>query len=593
MDYARDRFTNELVHAVDAYPRSHSYQCPCCGGGVFRKGGYLDSAKRAFFAHRSGEGNSECENYHPGTGIIDLGDPQPRPLGLYVFVPQPADVTPFWHLQLLIPECVDDTTASGHVFVDNATHGVVSLPVSVIGAGGSRVSVRAQDEPYRVRLSGIINQSYLRQLSAYTPGLLPTKLNAFRFSDRGGRRLERKAPLLWGHGYYVVWHKMMQVIWPSGLWRRHFRDNGDWHCSEVELPDEESATIVQWVRQYLDKDVEVAPLDISIVAPVPLYESPNGDVVIPAAQDITIGITARPGAAPPERLCVRRGDGCVDDLVLYGTCPMIISLGRGEPGMLEVALPGHHSEPLHLHVKQAASPVEVAGARLVFRVQDSTTETAWPVYCRRVESMLSGVRTNTTHLSAIHLPLRVQPIPSTTGPDTYTSLQNIPTNPFRHPLSTDANIVQSHEDRMHVWQDHIECVRQLIVTLCTRTGPAYELDFGNYGSVHIDIASEVQNGRKTITLSPALRRQLQWVLSLGLSTRQGPAQAPDDGLRPLRQIQGDIYARLIAIDRDLVQRLLERPQWPVAAEVHLRTLARAIRAVIADDNAKVEQRGDQ
>jgi len=508
MDYAKDRFTGELVHAVGAYPGSRSYQCPCCGAGVFRKGGYLDSAKRAFFAHRAGEGDPECESYHPGTGIIDLEDPQPRPLGLYVFVPQPADVTPFWHIQLLIPECASDTTTSGYVFVDNATHGVVSLPVGVIGTGGSRVSVRAQDEPYRVRLSGIINQSYLRQLSAYTPGLLSTKLNAFRFSDRGGRRLERKTPLLWGHGYYVVWHKMMQVIWPSGLWHRHFHDNGDWHCSEVELPDEESATIVQWVRQYLDKDVEVAPLDIAIVAPVPLYESPNGDVVIPAAQDITIGITARPGAAPPERLCVRRGDGCVDDLVLYGTCPMIISLGRGEPGMLEVTLPGHHSEPLHLYVQQAVAPIEVAGAKLVFRARDSTTKTASPVYCRQVESMLTGVRTNSMDLLAIHLPLRVQPILSTTGPDTHTSHQNIPTNPFRHPLSIDANIVQSREDRMHEWRDYTECVRQLIATLCTRTSPAYELDFGNYGSVHIDIADEIQNDRKTITLSPALRRQL-------------------------------------------------------------------------------------
>ena len=578
MDAARSKVTGELVHAVNARSGPDYYQCPCCGADVFRKGGYADSAKRAFFAHRSGEGDSECENYHPGTALVDLESQQGHSLALYVFVPQPAATTPSWHLQILIPDCDDDSPALGRVFVDNAVHGVVSVPVTTIAAGGSRVSVHAQTEPYHVRQSGIVDSLLLRKLAGHTPGLWTTKLNAFRFSDRGGRRLERRTALLWGHGYYIVWHKTMPILCPSGLWRRQLQVNGDWCCAEVELPDEESAAIARWARQYLDRDVELAPLDLTIVTPIPMEELQTGVLVIPEAQDIIIGITARPGVLPPQQLCVRQSHGRVDYVTLTGACPIMVSLGCSAGGMIEISLPDRNTDTLRLYAKQRAGPVDVAGVELVFRQPSSTIETAWPAYCREVDLLLAGVRIGTTNLSALRLPLRVEPILSTVDADARVSHQDTLANPFDRGLSL--STAQNSDDRARVWREYTEHIRQTITTVCADTGSACDLDFGNFGSVHVGTAHGFQIEQETVSLSPAMRRQLQWVLSLGMSAGQGGPRAPGDSLRLLRRMQPNLYNRLTAADRPLVRRLLEHPRWPVAAEAHLRVLARTMLVVI-------------
>lgn len=589
VDYAKDRFTGEAIHASEAHKGAHRYICPGCGASVFRKGGYAGSYKRAFFAHRPGEGDPECENYHFGAGIAHPEGPQPRPLSLYVFVPQPADVTPSWDLQLLIPAPPDRTVTTGHVVIDTAARGIIRIPVASIGDGGSRISVRTQCEPYGVRPLGIVDPSYLRKLATHAPGLRTTKLDVFRFSDRGGHRLERRTPLLWGQGYYVVWHSSLPIAWAPGLWRRQLRNNEDWCCAEIELPDQESITIARWVRQYLERDVEAAPLDVTIVAPVPLDESPNGEITIPAGQNIIIGITARLGVLPPERLCIQRDDRRIETVTLHGECPMLVSLGHGEVGSLEVLLPDCDIGPLHLRVEQVEAPVDVVGVSFVFRDHNLTSEeVAWPAYCREVESLFLNVRASMMDLSAIHLPLRVRPNLYGIDPDDQASNRPLQENHLEDILAV--GTAQSAEDSRSAWQKYTDYVRQTIVAMCMNPSLSYNVDFSNYGCLHIGTAVKPSIRSVTLTLPPPLRRQLQWVLSLGLSGTPSILNTPGDSLRLLQQKRTalSLYRRLVAEDQQLVQRFLERPQWPVAAEAHLRKLARELYATINGNDLVAE-----
>ncbi len=66
MQYAKDRRTDSIVEASSAR-RHKAFECPSCGARVFLRDG---SAREAHFAHYSGEGSSDCEEYHPGLGGV-------------------------------------------------------------------------------------------------------------------------------------------------------------------------------------------------------------------------------------------------------------------------------------------------------------------------------------------------------------------------------------------------------------------------------------------------------------------------------------------------------------------------------------------
>jgi hypothetical protein len=62
MDYAKDRRGSEkLIRADDAFPGRY-YTCPTCFAEVYLRRGRW---RAAHFAHRSGQGKPDCENFHP------------------------------------------------------------------------------------------------------------------------------------------------------------------------------------------------------------------------------------------------------------------------------------------------------------------------------------------------------------------------------------------------------------------------------------------------------------------------------------------------------------------------------------------------
>ena len=66
MDYAKERRGSEkLIRADDAFPGRY-YTCPTCFAEVYLRRGRW---RVAHFAHRSGQGKPDCENFHPSDNL--------------------------------------------------------------------------------------------------------------------------------------------------------------------------------------------------------------------------------------------------------------------------------------------------------------------------------------------------------------------------------------------------------------------------------------------------------------------------------------------------------------------------------------------
>jgi hypothetical protein len=103
MRFAKDRFTGKVIGAAQAQRFGTAFVCPTCHGRVFLRSG---SEREPHFAHFSGEGSVDCEEYHPGLGgfgPVEKAAPRvaddAEALGLAVALNGLA-----WHILLRLPE---------------------------------------------------------------------------------------------------------------------------------------------------------------------------------------------------------------------------------------------------------------------------------------------------------------------------------------------------------------------------------------------------------------------------------------------------------------------------------------------------------
>ena len=211
MRFAKDRHTGKIVDAADA--RRSTFLCPTCRGRVFLRSG---SEREPHFAHFSGEGSADCEEYHPGLGGFGLGekaaslvDDTAEALGLAVALNGPA-----WDILLRLPEVPSSelgtaslaslSSASVGISCGESRIGSVSALELRPGVGLARAEVPPSLRGYSCHPTGAWPAGvHLARWNATTRGLSATG-TFFRLRAGEWTRIRDRSLVEWGEKLLLV-----------------------------------------------------------------------------------------------------------------------------------------------------------------------------------------------------------------------------------------------------------------------------------------------------------------------------------------------------------------------------------------------------
>lgn len=565
MRYAKDR-NGRLIDASNAVP-GRRYWCPNCGAPCHLRSG---DRRVPYFAHNSGQAAEDCDLYHPGG--YWLGEMPPnssdyrslyRSPSLYVLC---SDIWPRereWRLFLLIP---DVEAGTGSVKVPTGYRGSVTLPLSSLMRGGKRVQVRPQYTSYQINVQGQVDHVYVARVERSIAGLNRYGCSVFRYSPAGGRRLQDGQSLYWGREYVLVWPADYEPEWwPHLLGRRPMRPDGIWHCCIIRLPDERDQQTKAWVSQFLRREVKEPPVIMTLTSPVPASWLDDEALVVPAGSEVVVGLFGEPGANIPSVLEIAYpGQEAGQRVDLPRRLPVLVSLGRLMPGRTEVWLPEYPDVGLSLvAVPPGTASVELPSVILRFDNPSTGDFLEGPVFSSQVSDWLNEAANGHLRFNGVSLPER------TAAFLRYRTHGDMVWKEVILSRSTEGEDEAFGEPHDQFKQRVSDAIRALL----SRTGCVLQIDFGNFGSVTLDLMPKQKRTVAATSLRPELRDQIHWLLSL---PHNGGPSASGDGVRLLRRRLEQILARFDAPDRDMLLTLVRRPVWPAAAEPHLRWLAQII-----------------
>lgn len=565
MKYAKDR-NGRLIDASNALP-GRRYWCPNCGAPCHLRAG---DRRAPYFAHNSGQAAEDCDLYHPGGYLLGEMSAKPRDyrslyrfLNLYVFCSDIWSRETEWRLFLLIPEVEAGT---GSVKVPTGYWGTVTIPFSSLMRGGKRVRVRPQYNSYQVSVQGQVDLVYVARVERPIAGLNRYGCTVFRYSPAGGRRLQDDQSLYWGRAYVLAWPADYEPDWwPRSLVRRPMRPDDIWHCCVIQLPTERDPQTEAWVSRFLRREVKKPPAILTLTYPVPASWLDDEALVVPAGSEVVVGLFGEPGTNIPSVLEIAYPGQGAGQLVDLPRClPVLVSLGRLMPGRTEVWLPEYPDVGLSLvAVPLCTASVELPCVMLRFDDPRTGHLLEGPVFSRQVSNWLNEAANGHLRFNGVSLPDR-----------TAAYLR------FRTPSNTVWNeviLTRSTEGEDEAsWEPHYQFEQRVgdaIRALLSRTDCVIQLDFGNFGSVTVDLTLKLKRTVAATLLRPELRELIRWLLSL--PHNGGPA-ASGNGVRLLLRRLEQILARFDAPDRDMLLTLVRRPVWPAAAEPHLRWLAQIL-----------------
>lgn len=564
MRYAKDRH-GQMIDARYAVG-GHRYWCPTCGAVSHRRAGHR---RAPYFAHNSGQASEDCELYHPG-GYLSSETPNrrteyrltPRLLSLYLVCSAVSDPHRSWQLFLFIPEVEAGT---GTIEVPHGYSGARTLPVGTLMRGGRRLRVRPQYAPYQVSLQGQADAAYVDRVQRPVAGLNRKGYTVFRYSASGGRRLQDHQPLYWGREYVLVWPAGAQPDWwPRSLVWRPMRPDGSWHCCIIHLPAQQDAQTEAWVSRTLGRAVVEPPAILTLASPVPTSWLDDESLVVPAGSEVMVGLFGEPGTSVPSHIEVRySGQGVAQEVELPRRLPVLVSLGRLALGRTEVWLPDQPDVGLSLvAVPPDTEPLVLPSVILRFEAPRTSHLLEAPLFSDQLSDWLKDATRSRLRLVGVSLPEQV-----------------VGTLRFRTPRETvwhEIALARTREgEGADAWEPHDRFEQRVadgIRGRLARTDCVLQLDFGNFGSVTVDLTAG-QSEVETAALRPEQRDQIRWLLSL--PDNGGPV-ASGEGVRLLTRTLGPAIARFDTRDKDMLGALQRRPAWPAAAEPHLRRLAQAV-----------------
>ncbi len=258
MRFAKDRHTGKIVDAGDA--RRSTFLCPTCHGRVFLRSG---AEREPHFAHFSGEGSADCEEYHSGLGGFGLGekaaslvDDTAEALGLAVALNGQA-----WDILLRLPEVPSSelgiaslsslSSASVGISCGESRIGSVSALELRPGVGLARAEVPPSLRDYSCHPTGAWPAGvHLARWNATTRGLSATG-TFFRLRAGEWTRIRDGSLVEWGEQLLLVADdrcppppaidtERADGISPAGLL---------WRLWRISLPDAPEAAVETWLAR--------------------------------------------------------------------------------------------------------------------------------------------------------------------------------------------------------------------------------------------------------------------------------------------------------------------------------------------------------
>jgi hypothetical protein len=557
MDYAADAFSPKPVPA-DRASFYRDYTCPTCGGRVFlRRAG----RRRAHFAHFPGEGSPECEEYHPGTGGGGSGGEhvrRPKPLSLYLALEGDVRSRPSWHLELLLPQIPD---GHGRLVVKSGIGGHIPVSFVRLRQGPVLVRVRTQVDPIILSVIGSLDAATLARAELPIPGLDDDRGNLFRFTERGGRRIEGRQPMYWGRGYFIVWNRSLDTRWPSSLWRADLQQLRDWQCTCVELPAEADTRVSEWAKRFLGCSVERPPVMLSLVSPI-YTRLVDDSFAIEVGSEVLAGVTKTHGSRMPPLLTHITSK----DTELYelpDDDSLVLSLGGASAGRASISIgdEGDEEKSLSLTIRPPG-PVRVApNVSLQVRTQ-SGEESILPLHSE--EADVAGF-----HVAAGHYTLKRLYLPSLLQ----VRLRWLPKG---RPFWLEEDIVpEEHLTEEALLSSKTKFEELVFFRMMSRVDESDQVvvDIGNYGSLHLRGRPVLPNEAPERTLDSETRERIAWLLAL-----PDPRSA-EVGEHALAVISWPVWfsltsespaSALPAADRQSLQAISGRGAWSSRLEPHLR-----------------------
>jgi hypothetical protein len=299
MYFAKERRgSKKLVSALEAFP-SRYYTCPTCFAEVFLRRGRW---RVPHFAHRSGQGKPDCENFHPSDDLIyawpgyggsSSGSTNYRPADpLTVSIELQPESTMrgkklrAWELRLTIPKSED---GRGQITIDcgGGARRTFTLSKLTFGPQTCKVDINAEDFG-AIWVSPEVRPEYKAIVEDRVPGL--DREQATLFASSTSRLKPRANRVSWGSSYYLVWHATRDIGLPRSLLAQPLAPSAQWNCALITLPDDADGDIGTWIEGATALAISSQRRVFGVAYPPPIGLDILGRLILPAGEPLVLGL---------------------------------------------------------------------------------------------------------------------------------------------------------------------------------------------------------------------------------------------------------------------------------------------------------------
>ena len=249
------------------------YWCPVCGVRV--RFVPETEAKRAYFAHFSGQASEDCEFYHPGQNVgtrVDIFRPSSDAASQLdrkwyselklVLRTQKTSSSFQWDLAVRIPK---SNERSGKLSLRTGPGESKEIRIEELALHESYFQVSPLNLPYKAMwTSPEVDPSFRDVVVAGVDGLQLDQIAVFRFQ---GRHNDRAAILRGGARYYCVYPESVRQDAIETLGVDRVWTKGPWSCAILDVPDVPSDAYISTLEQstglkYTSPELEATLLSL-------------------------------------------------------------------------------------------------------------------------------------------------------------------------------------------------------------------------------------------------------------------------------------------------------------------------------------------
>jgi hypothetical protein len=442
----------------------------------------------------------------------------------------------------------------------------MTIPMAKLFKAAVRLAIRPKVGSVQVLPQAINDPAYLEIIREPHSGLDDRLPNVFRYSEHGGRQLwDRRQPLFWGRGYFIVHHEALALSIPSALKVWSLRTQGVWRAHVIELPSSEDERVSSWVERNLDRSTEAPPVSVTLVSPPIAEVSPDESVVVSVGQNVVVGLFGETGARSPREMWVQgSGDVRPHRVVVPDELPALVSLGPITDGHSDIFLPQEWDAELRLLGIRSPKYAEPRPAELL--VESMGYSSSLPVHSEKASAALEDIKAGRLVLKGLRLPPRLGSRLIICKVDLATFVRKIDWTP---------PVLQPDQEASRDFHGEFEReVSSLLLSTLKDEPEGFTLDLGNFGRI-----GTARRTRETVAPTPVelpadIRRIAAWLLSCSLDVGTSEALSSSDGVRAVeRLLEAGLRSELPEGDAKLLDRLVTLGKVPSSLEPHTRALA--------------------